>query len=101
MTLESNGTWASTQGYSGTWVLVSAASSGTAVAAGQFAFNFNTSKTTYMGTLASKSITGIQTISSGLNGCFYMRQSGAPTLSSEDNLDQPAKDKPQDSSGNR
>lgn len=101
MTLNSNGTWTSSQGYSGTWVLVSGASSGTTAAAGQFTFNFNTAKTTYMGTLASKSITGIQTTFGGSNGCFYMRQSGAPTLSSEDNLDQPAKDKPQDSSGNR
>ena len=47
--------------------------------AGMFMFTFNNSDTTYAGNLASKSITGISTTFSGLNGCFYMLQAGVPT----------------------
>ena len=42
-------------------------------------FTFNDLETTYAGNLASKSITGISTTFSGLNGCFYMLQEGVPT----------------------
>jgi hypothetical protein len=44
-----------------------------------FMFTFNNSETTYAGDFASKSITGISTTFSGLNGCFYMLQEGVPT----------------------
>jgi hypothetical protein len=50
--------------------------------AGMLTFQFDNSlHTTYSGNLASKSITGIQSTFDGLNGCFYMLQSGAPTAS--------------------
>jgi hypothetical protein len=73
MTLNSNGTFSESEGYTGVWVQQ----------AGLLTFKFNNSNTTYSGNLASKSITGIQSTFGGLNGCFYMLQSGAPTLSSE------------------
>jgi hypothetical protein len=69
MTVNANGTWSSGEGYSGPWVQT----------AGMFMFTFNNSETTYAGNLASKSITGISTTFSGLNGCFYMLQAGVPT----------------------
>jgi hypothetical protein len=68
MTVNSDGTWSSSEGYKGLWVQL----------AGMFMFTFN-SETTYAGNLASKSITGISTTFSGLNGCFYMLQAGVPT----------------------
>jgi hypothetical protein len=68
MTVNGDGTW--TDGtYTGPWVQL----------AGMFMFTFNGSETTYAGNLASKSITGISTTFSGLNGCFYMLQQGVPT----------------------
>jgi hypothetical protein len=69
MTINANGTWSNGEGYSGQWVAV----------AGELLFKFNDSQTTYAGNLASKSVTGIQTTFSGLNGCFYLLQQGAPT----------------------
>ena len=67
ITLNPNGTF--TQGtYTGTWVQV----------AGMLTFQFKGSSTTYSGNWASKSITGIMSTFSGLNGCYYMLQSGAP-----------------------
>jgi hypothetical protein len=69
MTVNANGTWNNAEGYSGLWVQV----------AGMFMFTYNNSETTYAGNLASKSITGISTTFSGLNGCFYMLQAGVPT----------------------
>jgi hypothetical protein len=69
MTVDPSGTWTSGEGYSGLWVQT----------AGMFMFTFNNSETTYAGTLASKSITGISTTFSGSNGCFYMLQEGVPT----------------------
>lgn len=68
MTVNANGTWTGPS-YSGLWVQ----------SAGMFMFTYNNSETTYAGNLASKSITGISTTFGGLNGCFYMLQSGAPT----------------------
>jgi hypothetical protein len=68
MTVNTDGTL-TTEGYSCLWVQT----------AGMFMFTFNDSETTYAGTLASKSITGISTTFSGLNGCFYMLQEGVPT----------------------
>jgi hypothetical protein len=73
MTVNSNGTWTNGQGYSGSWVQE----------AGMFLFDFNNSKTTYGGNLASKSITGIQTTFGGLSGCFYMLEAGAPAAHGE------------------
>jgi hypothetical protein len=69
MTLSANGTWTSSEGYSGPWVQVG----------GMFIFTFDSSKTTYAGNVASKSVTGVMTTFSGLNGCFYMLQQGVPT----------------------
>lgn len=67
MAIESNNTWTNGQGYGGTWVQV----------AGILTFQFNNSKTTYSGNLADKSVTGINTTFNGLNGSFYMLESGA------------------------
>lgn len=69
MTVNPGGTWTNGEGHSGLWVQ----------SAGMFMFTFNNSETTYAGNLASKSITGISTTFAGLNGCFYMLQSGVPT----------------------
>jgi len=69
MTVNADGTWTNAESYSGRWVQV----------AGMFVFKFNGLDTTYSGNLASKSITGISTTFSGLNGCFYMLQAGVPT----------------------
>ena len=69
MTVNSNGTWTNSEGYTGPWVQQ----------AGMFMFTFNNLDTTYAGNLASKSITGISTTFTGLNGCFYMLQEGVPT----------------------
>lgn len=74
MTVNSGGTWSNGEGYNGTWIQV----------AGMFMFTFNNSDTTYAGNLASKSITGISTTFSGLNGCFYMLQAGVPTSFAEE-----------------
>ncbi len=73
MTINANGTWTNGQGYSGVWVQ----------AAGMLMFKFNGINTTYAGNLASKSVTGIQSTFSGLNGCFYMLEAGAPTAFAE------------------
>jgi|SRR5689334_2566976 len=69
MTINANGTWSSSENYNGLWVQI----------AGMFVFTFNNSDTTYSGNIASKSITGVSTTFSGLNGCFYMLQAGVPT----------------------
>jgi hypothetical protein len=69
MTVNGNGTFTLGEGSSGKWVQI----------AGMFMFKFNGLDTTYAGNLASKSITGISTTFSGLNGCFYMLQAGVPT----------------------
>jgi hypothetical protein len=74
MTVNANGTWTNNEGHSGPWIQV----------AGMFMFTFNNSETTYAGNLASKSITGISTTFSGLNGCFYMLQQGVPTTFTEE-----------------
>lgn len=68
VTLNANGTW-SGGGFTGLWVSL----------AGQLALTFNNSETTYSGNIASKSVTGINTTFTGLNGCFYLLQAGAPT----------------------
>lgn len=68
MKVNAGGTW-SIPGYTGLWIQV----------AGMFMFTFNGLETTYAGNLASKSITGISTTFTGLNGCFYMLQKGVPT----------------------
>jgi hypothetical protein len=73
MTFNSNGTWTSGQGYSGVWVQ----------AAGMLMFKFNSSNTVYAGNLASKSVTGIQSTFGGLNGCFYLLESGVPAEAKE------------------
>jgi hypothetical protein len=70
MTVAAGGTWTNGQGYNGQWV----------AAAGMITFQFNGSKTTYSGNLASKSVTGIMSTFSGTNGCFYMLQAGAATV---------------------
>lgn len=69
MSVETNGSWTNGEGYSGLWVEV----------AGMFVFTFNNSETTYAGNLASKSVTGVSTTFSGLQGCFYLLQEGVPT----------------------
>lgn len=69
MVVNANGTWTNGQSSSGQWVQV----------AGLFVFLFNNLKTTYSGNWADRSITGICTTFGGLNGCFYMLQSGVPT----------------------
>jgi hypothetical protein len=61
------------EGLSGLWVQI----------AGMFVFTFNNSETIYAGNLASKSITGVSTTFSGLNGCFYMLQQGVPIAFAE------------------
>ena len=68
-TVNANGTWSDGQGATGQWVQ----------GAGLFVFNFSKVKTIYAGNWADKSITGINTTFSGLNGSFYMLQAGAPT----------------------
>ena len=55
--------------YTGLWVQV----------AGMLLFTFNNSETTYAGNWGSKCVNGIMTTFAGLNGCFYMLQSGVPT----------------------
>ncbi len=69
MKVNAGGTWTNGEGASGSWVQI----------AGMFMFTFNNSETTYCGNWASKSITGISTTFAGLNGSFYMLQSGVPT----------------------
>jgi hypothetical protein len=73
MAVNNNGTWNNGEGFSGLWVQI----------AGMFVFTFNNSDVTYAGNLASKSITGVSTTFSGLNGCFYMLQQGVPTAFAE------------------
>jgi hypothetical protein len=75
MTVNADGTFA-LGGSSGKWVQI----------AGMFMFKFNSSETTYAGNLSSKSITGISTTFSGLNGCFYMLQEGVPTTFVEESV---------------
>jgi hypothetical protein len=67
MTIAPNNTFTVGEGYSGTWVQV----------AGILMFQFDNIKTTYAGDLADKSVTGINTTFSGLNGSFYMLEAGA------------------------
>lgn len=67
--VNTNGTFNTGEGSSGSWVQI----------AGMFVFKFKGIDTTYAGNLASKSITGVSTTFSGLNGCFYMLQKGVPT----------------------
>ncbi|WP_420208948.1 hypothetical protein [Candidatus Electronema sp. JC] len=67
MDIKADGTWSDGH-YNGLWVQVT----------GMFMFTFNNSETTYSGNLASKSITGIMTTFSGLQGCFYMLREGVP-----------------------
>jgi hypothetical protein len=69
MSVNPDGTFSLGEGSKGLWVQV----------AGMFMFTFNNTETNYAGNLASKSITGISTTFSGLNGCFYMLQAGVPT----------------------
>lgn len=69
MEVKAGGTWTNGEGAKGLWVQI----------AGMFMFTFDGSETTYAGNLASKSITGISTTFTGLNGCFYMLQSGVNT----------------------
>ena len=76
MTVNAGGTWTNGEGASGLWVQ----------SAGMFMFTFNNSETTYAGNLASKSITGISTTFTGLNGCFYMLQKGVPTAFNEERV---------------
>jgi hypothetical protein len=72
-TVNNDGTFTSGGGLNGLWVQI----------AGMFVFTFNNSETTYSGNLASKSITGVSTTFSGLNGCFYMLQQGVPIAFAE------------------
>ena len=74
MTINADGTWTSSESHNGQWVQI----------AGMFMFNFASSKTTYAGNLASKSITGVSTTYAGLKGCFYMLQAGVPTAFHEE-----------------
>lgn len=77
MTVNPNRTWVSDEGYTGKWIRE----------AGIFIFNFDVSRTTYSGNIASKSITGINTTFRGLKGCFYMLQDGVPNpLATEQTL---------------
>jgi hypothetical protein len=69
MSITGDGKWTNGEGASGLWVQ----------SAGMLTFTFNNSETTYAGNVASKSITGISTTFTGLNGCFYMLQAGVPT----------------------
>ena len=68
MDVNNDGTFTNGESYSGRWVQE----------AGMFSFQFNGLDVTYSGNLASESITGISTTFGGLNGCFYMLQSGVP-----------------------
>src|SRR4249920_3988895 len=69
MVFNANGTWSSGEGYTGLWVQ----------AAGELLFIFDGGgRTTYGGVMASQSVTGISTTFSGLTGCFYLLQAGAP-----------------------
>ena len=71
MAIAANNTFAlPSQGLSGEWAQV----------AGILTFQFNNSKTTYSGNLADKSVTGVSTTFSGLNGSFFMLEQGAPSL---------------------
>ena len=69
MTVNTDGTWTNSEGFTGLWTQD----------AGMFTITFNDSETTYSGNLASKSISGTSTTFTGLNGCFYMLQEGVPT----------------------
>lgn len=69
MTINADGTWSNGEGFTGQWVAV----------AGELMFQFDNLQTTYAGNLADLSVTGIQSTFSGLDGCFYMLQEGAPT----------------------
>ncbi|MGH3988736.1 MAG: hypothetical protein ACRDTZ_15705 [Pseudonocardiaceae bacterium] len=76
MSVDTNGTFTIGEGASGLWVQ----------GAGMTIFTFNDLETTYAGNLASKSVTGISTTFSGLNGCFYMLQAGVPTAFVEERV---------------
>jgi hypothetical protein len=67
MTIASDNTWTNGEGFNGTWVQV----------AGILTFQFANLQTTYSGNLADKSVTGISTTFSGLNGSFYLLEEGA------------------------
>lgn len=67
LVFNANGTW-SGAGFAGVWSSL----------AGQISFTFNGSETTYSGNIASRSVTGINTTFTGLNGCFYLLQAGVP-----------------------
>ncbi len=69
--LNSNKSFSTSEGLSGKWVLV----------AGMLMFQFDTLTTTYSGTRASRSVTGISSTFGSLNGCFSMSQSEPLTLS--------------------
>ena len=73
MTIAADGTWSNGEGYTGTW----------SQSAGMLTFQFDNSKTTYSGNLASLSVTGIQSTFIGLAGCFYLLEAGAPTVLAE------------------
>ena len=73
ITINANGTFNTGDGHSGLWIQN----------AGMIVFSYNGLRVTYAGNFASKSITGISTTFSGLNGCFYMLQAGVPTAVGE------------------
>jgi hypothetical protein len=66
MTIGSDGPFADSDGKRGKWVQ----------RAGMITLKYENMETTYAGNLASKSVTGISTNFSGLNGCFYMLEAG-------------------------
>lgn len=68
-TANADGTWRTDRGYTGLWVTV----------AGMLTFTFDDSETTYSGTLAGRSVTGMQTTFTGVDGCFYMLKTTAAT----------------------
>lgn len=68
LTLNANGTWSSSEGYKGSYVVID----------GGFILNFDNSKVTYADEIKSKAVVGVSTTFSGLNGSFVLLQEGIP-----------------------
>lgn len=64
ITLNTDRTFSTGEGSAGKWALI----------AGIVTFQFDTVKTTYSGTRASRAVTGVSSVFNGLNGCFNMIQ---------------------------
>lgn len=73
ITFNTNGTFTTGEGSSGTWVRIGG------TAAGMITFQFTNSRTTYSSVTTSAAATGIQSTFGGTNGCHHISGSGTTT----------------------